>query len=108
MQSAITRFITSAPAPTTMRSATAHCYGDAEGSNNIGVGLYALEHSDGSNNIAIGSYAGANLTNGGSNIDVGSRGVAGESAVIRIGDASAQLAVYVAGISNSKVTGSAV
>ncbi len=83
-------------------------YGNSEGSNNIGVGMYALEYNEGNNNIAIGSYAGANLTNGSGNIDIASRGVAGESSVIRIGAASAQLAVYVAGIANSKVTGGAV
>jgi hypothetical protein len=83
-------------------------YGNSEGSNNIGVGFYALEYNEGNNNIAIGSYAGANLTNGSGNIDIASRGVAGESSVIRVGTPSAQLAVYVAGIANSKVTGGAV
>ena len=84
-------------------------YQNTTGSNNNAQGFYALQNNtSGSNNIAIAQYAGNNLTTGSSNIDIGSRGVAGESAVIRIGDSGAQVAAYIAGVSSSKVTGSAV
>ena len=45
----------------------------------------SLFHTIGSLNIALGHLAGLYLTTGGSNIDIGNSGVAGESATIRIG-----------------------
>jgi hypothetical protein len=84
-------------------------YLNTTGSSNNAQGFYALENNTtGSNNIAIGQYAGNNITIESSDIDIGSRGVAGESDVIRIGDSGAQVAAYIAGVSSSKVTGSAV
>jgi hypothetical protein len=84
-------------------------YHNTTGSNNSAQGFYALQNNTtGSGNIGIGEYAGQNLTTGGSNIDIGSFGVAGESAVIRIGSSAAQIATYIAGITNAKVTGGAV
>jgi hypothetical protein len=84
-------------------------YHNTTGSNNSAQGFYALQNNtSGSNNIAIGQYAGNNITIEDSDIDIGSRGVAGESGVIRIGDSGSQVATYIAGISSAKVTGSAV
>jgi trimeric autotransporter adhesin len=49
-------------------------------------------------NIALGSNAGANLTTGSNNIDIGNRGVAGDAAKIRIGKVGTQTATFIAGI----------
>jgi hypothetical protein len=82
-------------------------YHNTTGSSNNAQGFYAMQsNTSGNNNIALGEYAGYNLTTGSSNIDIGNRGVAGESSVIRIGTGAA--ATYISGISNAKVTGSAV
>jgi hypothetical protein len=84
-------------------------YHNTTGSNNSAQGFWALSgNTTGSNNIAIGQYAGANQTTGSSNIYIGHPGVAGESDIIRIGNPAAQVAAYVAGISTTTVTGSAV
>ena len=84
-------------------------YHNTTGSNNSVQGFCALKsNTTGSNNIAIGEYAGQNLTTGGSNIDIGNNGVAGESAIIRLGSPAAHVAAYIAGVSNAKVTGSTV
>jgi hypothetical protein len=48
------------------------------------------------------------LTHGSNDIDIGNQGVAGESGTVRIGSAGNQVATYIAGIENAKVTGSAV
>jgi hypothetical protein len=76
------------------------------GSSNTAVGETALLNSTGGGNIAIGEKAGLSLTTGNSNIYIGNSG-ANESNTIRIGG-SAQTATYVAGITSSQVTGSAV
>lgn len=82
-------------------------FANSFGNDNTGVGYLALSsNTTGSNNIAIGSNAGYSVT-GSNNIDVGSTGSAGESGVIRIGGAS-QSAAYIAGISSTQLTGSAV
>lgn len=78
------------------------------GSNNTAVGYQALASSTtGANNIAIGYFAG-NLLSGSENIDIGNQGVAGDSGTVRIGTAGSQKHVFIAGISSSQVTGSAV
>jgi hypothetical protein len=46
----------------------------------------------------VGFTAGANLTTGSNNIDIGNLGVAGESNTMRIGAAGKSLATYIAGI----------
>jgi uncharacterized coiled-coil protein SlyX len=79
------------------------------GNNNTAAGMGALRHNTtGSGNIAIGYYAGLNLTTGKNNIDIGNGGSPGENGVIRIGNASAQTSVYVAGVNSSHVTGAPV
>ena len=84
-------------------------YKNTTGSNNNAQGFYALENNtSGSNNIAVGQYAGDSLTTGNSNIDIGNSGVAGESGVIRVGSSATHVAAYMAGISNSTITGAAV
>src|SRR5205823_11923577 len=59
-------------------------------------------NTSGGDNIAIGHQAGYSIT-GSYNIDIGARGVAGESNTIRIGDSS-QTAAYIAGIAGQTVT----
>jgi len=58
--------------------------------------------------FALGYGAGAALTTGSSNIDIGAAGAAGESGKIRIGTAGTQTATFIAGISGAVVTGAAV
>jgi hypothetical protein len=68
------------------------------GHDNTAEGFQALLNNKGSSNIGIGSNAGANLTSGSNNIDIGNLGVAGDTAKIRIGRQGTQTATYVAGI----------
>jgi hypothetical protein len=78
------------------------------GSNNTAVGYQALASSTtGANNIAIGYFAG-NLLAGSENIDIGNQGAAGDSGTVRIGTSGSQKHVFIAGISSSQITGSAV
>jgi hypothetical protein len=77
-------------------------------SNNTAVGVKALtENLNGSNNIAVGFEAGRDAT-GSDNIDLGNVGVAEEHSTIRIGTQGTHTATYLAGISGTPVTGSAV
>jgi hypothetical protein len=79
------------------------------GNFNTANGAHSLElNTTGSSNIAVGFQAGANLTTGSNNIDVGSAGVAAESQTIRIGAPGAQTKSFIAGISGTAVSGSAV
>jgi hypothetical protein len=71
--------------------------------NSTAVGMDALEHSTGSNNVGLGVNAGANLTTGNFNIDIGAPGVAGESRRIRIGTAGTQNATFIVGIRGATV-----
>jgi hypothetical protein len=81
-------------------------YRNTTGSWNTASGYYALGfNTTGAGNIALGPYAGYNLTTGSNNIDIGSRGVAAETAVIRIGTPGVQHATYLAGVSGVNVTG---
>lgn len=83
-------------------------YGNTSGGANVGVGQGALyNNTTGSDNVAIGSGAGESIT-GSNNVDIAAPGVSGESGVIRIGSPSAQKAAFIAGISTTKLTGSAV
>ena len=52
----------------------------------------------GNGNIALGSQAGASLTTGDNNIDIGNIGVAGESSMIRIGDLAVHTGIFLAGV----------
>jgi hypothetical protein len=84
-------------------------YTNTTGYHNTAFGEGSLlSNTTGSNNTALGSNAGYNLTYGSNDIDLGNEGVAGESGIIRIGTSSTQVATYIAGIENAKVTGSAV
>jgi len=81
----------------------------ANGNDNTAIGTAALLHlGTGSFNIAIGEQSALNLTYGSSNIDIGNVGAAAETGVIRIGTSGTQKTTYVAGISGTPVTGSAV
>jgi hypothetical protein len=51
----------------------------------------------------LGNFAGANLTTGNNNIDIGNQGVAGETGTIRIGVVGTQTATFVAGIMGKTV-----
>ncbi|MGA2190392.1 MAG: tail fiber domain-containing protein, partial [Steroidobacteraceae bacterium] len=81
----------------------------ASGSNNTAIGVNALfAYSTGSNNIAVGYEAGLNVATGSDNIDIGNAGAAGDNKVIRIGTASTQKKIFIAGINDVSVTGSPV
>jgi hypothetical protein len=82
-------------------------YFNTTGSRNTADGEHALfSNTTGNFNIAMGNFAGANLTTGSGNIDIGNAGVASESNTIRIG--GFQMATFMAGISGTAVTGTAV
>jgi hypothetical protein len=78
------------------------------GSDNTAMGYQALTNSPGSNNIALGSNAGANLTSGSNNIEIGNVGLAGDAAKIRIGKQGTQNGTFIAGIFGVPITGSTV
>ena len=73
-------------------------YSNTIGIDNTAYGVAALQNATGSYNIALGYSAGFNLTASNHNIDIGNRGVAAESNVIRIGTEGTQDAAYIAGI----------
>jgi hypothetical protein len=93
-------------------------YRNRNGSSNTASGYGALNANvSGNRNIAVGFQAGANLTTGSYNIDMGNPGestdgVAADSGVIRIGTQSPtalQTLTYIAGIyDNTTVSGLAV
>ena len=72
-------------------------YYNTVGLYNTAVGNYALANNTGTANIAIGNSAGSQITTGSNNIEIGNSGVAGDDAVIRIGN-SFQGKTYIAGI----------
>lgn len=76
---------------------------NVSGSNNTALGYEALLNNTGNSNIAVGLLAGASLTSGDSNIDIGNGGVAGESDTIRIGAKGTHTSTFIAGISGSTV-----
>lgn len=79
------------------------------GTGNDAVGYQALYGSTSGNyNVAIGYQAGYYQTTGSNNIYIGNQGVAGENGTIRVGTASQQSGAFIAGIENTKLTGSAV
>jgi Chaperone of endosialidase len=99
-------------------------FGNTEGIDNVATGSHALAaNTTGSFNTAVGNQTlqnstsgsfnialrgGFNLTTGNFNIDIGSDGVAGESATIRIGDGCCQSQAFIAGIFGTAVSGSTV
>ena len=81
-------------------------FSNTDGVYNTAYGDNALFNTTGSSNIALGSFAGYELTTGHNNIDIGNRGVAGESDTIRIGDPTdAQTRTFIAGISGATASG---
>jgi hypothetical protein len=84
-------------------------YHSTTASNNSAAGFDALfNNTTGSNNIALGYQAGFNLTTGSNNIDIGNAGVAGEANTTRIGTVGTQTATFIAGISGTALSGTAV
>jgi hypothetical protein len=84
-------------------------FSNTTGTINTALGFGALfSNTTGSNNIAVGNDAGYNLTHGANNIEIGNEGTSSDNGTIRIGTAGSQTAAYIAGIENTKVTGSAV
>jgi trimeric autotransporter adhesin len=81
------------------------------GDANTAIGAGALDVQPnffGSGNTALGSGAGAGLNEGDNNIYIGNPGAFMESGTIRIGTAGTQTTTFVAGISGTAVTGTAV
>jgi hypothetical protein len=79
------------------------------GDRNTAVGYIALNQATGVGNIAVGSGAGGSLTTGDLNIYIGNSGATVESGVIRLGEASVQNRIYVAGaFGTTTVNGNAV
>lgn len=79
------------------------------GHDNTAEGYQALLNNTGSNNIALGSSAGANLTTGSNNINIGHLGAAGDSGKIRLGKSGTHNATLIAGIYGKTVnSGTAV
>ena len=78
------------------------------GTGNDAVGYQALyANTTGNYNVAIGYQAGYYQTTGSDNIYIGNVGVAGENGTIRVGTANQQSGAFIAGIENTKLTGSA-
>jgi hypothetical protein len=83
-------------------------FANTTGSNNTALGYRALaNNAGGANNIGVG-YNGGDFLSGPNNIDIGNEGVADESGIIRIGTSGIQKHTFMAGISSSQITGSAV
>jgi hypothetical protein len=83
-------------------------FSNNEGNDNTAIGADALINNTGVGNIALGAAAGFSHTTGDNNIYIGASGVATEGGTIRIGDATFQSATFIAGISGTTVTGTAV
>jgi hypothetical protein len=84
-------------------------FNNTTGINNTANGEAALQNNTtGGGNIALGFAAGLNRTTGSNNIDIGSRGVAAESATMRIGTAGIQTRTFIAGVRGAAVAGSTV
>lgn len=76
------------------------------GSDNTAVGQHALFGlTDGNGNIAIGAQAGSDLISGNNNLLIGHRGMAGESATIRLGTEGTQTRAFAAGVFGSTIPG---
>ena len=75
-------------------------YSNTSGNYNVAVGEQALHNTtNGINNIALGYLAGYNFNGSESNnIDIGNRGVPGESFTIRIGTPGTQTNTIIAGV----------
>jgi hypothetical protein len=79
---------------------------DSTGFRNTAGGASALENNTtGNNNIALGWEAGDNLTTGSNNIEIGSPGVADDDSTIRLGTPGTQTATFIAGVSDTAISG---
>jgi hypothetical protein len=79
------------------------------GGANTASGASALQNSTtGSGNIGLGAFAGFSIVAGSNNIDIGDSGLSDESDTIRIGTNNVQNQTFIAGISSTGVTGTAV
>src|SRR5581483_5464050 len=79
------------------------------GNNNTAVGAGALYNAYlGHDNIALGNGAGSNLRTGDNNIYIYDPGIDPESNTVRIGTVGTQTQTFIAGISGTAVTGTAV
>ena len=91
-------------------------YSNTTGIRNLAIGSNALySNTTGSYNVSLGFDAGYNQTTGNDNIYIANQGVADESQTLRLGTrgtvgtvGSGILSAYIAGITTSQVTGSAV
>jgi trimeric autotransporter adhesin len=83
-------------------------YLNETGGGNTATGVQALYRTTGGSNIALGFQAGVNLTTGDNNIDIGNVGVAAEANTIRIGTGGTHTKAFIAGISVSAISGTAV
>lgn len=74
-------------------------FNNATGSANTAVGERALfGNTTGQRNVALGSFAGSNAGAGNDSVFVAHQGVAGDSAVIRIGAPGTQTRAFLAGV----------
>jgi hypothetical protein len=78
---------------------------ESNGDRNTAIGWNALHTNfEGTDNVALGHSAGRDHFGSDSfNIDIGHRGIRGDSRVVRIGDAD-QVRTFIAGVSGSTVT----
>ena len=83
-------------------------YSNSTGNQNMAIGAQALYRLDGTGNIALGFYAGANLISGAYNIYIGNQGLDLDVGTVRIGAAGTHTKTFIAGISGTAVTGTAV
>ena len=82
---------------------------NTSGSFNTAYGWEALQfNTSGFDNIALGFAAGVNISTGANNIEIGNSGNSGDDSTIRIGTQGTQTATFIAGISGTTVSGSAV
>ncbi len=84
-------------------------YSNTTGIRNTSLGLGSLyKNTSGQNNIGIGVNGGYNPTTGSNNIEVGNVGLTADANTIRLGTQGTQTATYIAGITNSAVSGADV
>jgi Chaperone of endosialidase len=79
-------------------------FGTTTGGNNTALGANSLANTGGTNNIGIGVFAGANITNGSYNIDIGNSAPGNESNTIRIGNITRQTAAFLAGVNGATIS----
>jgi len=79
--------------------------GNTTGSRNTATGFNALFRVTGDGNIALGASAGARLSMGDNNIDIGNEGAFEESNTIRIGIVGTHTKAFIAGISDAAIGG---